>query len=156
MCNALNEKEEIRDLLYRYCYALDAQRFQEVGEMFTEDGVMHSLLVVKAEGRQAVVDFLTRAVPAKGEGPARKHCTVNTLIRLDGNTATASSYMLFFRESENGIMTASAGRYEDLLVKQNGTWKIKLREIHLDLVDDPGLKISVDLPHSTSRLGARP
>src|SRR5688572_13779399 len=106
MTNALEEKDAIKDLLYRYCYSLDAQRFGEIGEMFAEDGVMHSLLVVKAEGRQAVVDFLTRAVPKKGEGPARKHCTVNTLIKLGDNEATASSYMLFFRESDNGIMTA--------------------------------------------------
>jgi 3-phenylpropionate/cinnamic acid dioxygenase small subunit len=153
MTSSLEEKEEIRDLLYRYCYSLDNQRFDEIGEMFTEDGVMHSLLVVKAEGRQAVVDFLTRAVPKKGEGPARKHCTVNTLIRLDGDRATASSYMLFFREADTGIMTASAGRYEDILVKEGGAWRFKLREIHLDLVDDPGLKIAVDLPHSTRNRG---
>lgn len=151
--SAIEEKEAIRDLFYRYCFAVDTQNFDDVAAMFTQDGVFDSVLIVKVKGREAIREFLTRAVPKKGEGPARKHCTVNSLISLNGNTATATSYMLFFRESDSGIMTASAGRYEDILVKENGEWLFKQREIHLDIVDDPGLKIEVDLPHSTRNRG---
>jgi hypothetical protein len=36
---AMSDKDEIRELLARYCFALDADRFDEMAELFTTDGV---------------------------------------------------------------------------------------------------------------------
>jgi hypothetical protein len=33
-----------------------------------------------------------------------------------------------------------AGRYEDVLVKQDGQWRFKVRKIHFDISGDLGLK----------------
>ena len=35
----MSEKDEIRELLARYCFALDADRFEEMAALFTPDGV---------------------------------------------------------------------------------------------------------------------
>lgn len=35
----MSDKEAIRELLGRYCFALDADRFDEMAALFTPDGV---------------------------------------------------------------------------------------------------------------------
>ena len=35
----MSDKDEIRELLARYCFALDADRFEEMAALFTQDGV---------------------------------------------------------------------------------------------------------------------
>jgi hypothetical protein len=44
------------------------------------------------------------------------------------------------RESSAGIIASLAGRYEDLLVKEEGEWRFKMRKIHFDISGDLGLK----------------
>jgi hypothetical protein len=35
----MSDKDEIRELLARYCFALDADQFEEMAALFTEDGI---------------------------------------------------------------------------------------------------------------------
>jgi len=142
MASVLEEKEAIRDVLSAYCFYVDNGEFDKWAELFTEDGVFDAGPLGKIQGRKAIKEFITKAVPAKGEGPARKHCTMNSMIRVNGTEAQADSYIIVVRETEQGIMTSLAGRYEDLLVKQGETWRFKVRKIHFDISGDLGLKKS--------------
>jgi hypothetical protein len=108
--------------------------------LFAADGIFEAGPLGKLQGRKAIRDFISAQVPRPGEGPARKHCTFNHLIRVAGSEAYADSYIVVVRESSGGIVASLAGRYEDVLVKQDGQWRFKVRKIHFDISGDLGLK----------------
>jgi len=130
----------IRELMSAYCFHLDNGAFDQFAELFTEDAVFEAGPFGKLEGRQAIRDFINAQVPRPGEGPARKHCTLNHIIRVSGTEAHADSYIVVLREFAGGIMASLAGRYEDLLVKQAGEWRFRARKIHFDISGELGLK----------------
>ena len=137
----LEEKEAIRDLLSAYCFHVDDCEFDKFAGLFAEDAIFEPGPQGKYQGRKAIRDFIASVVPRAGEGPARKHCTMNHLIIVNGSEATANSYIVVLREADGGgIIPSLAGRYEDLLVKQNGAWRFKVRKIHFDIVGELDLK----------------
>jgi uncharacterized protein (TIGR02246 family) len=140
MASILEEKDAIRDLMSAYCFHLDEGEFEKFAALFAVEGTFEPGPQGKYQGRAAIREFIASVVPGSGEGPARKHCTVNHLISVNGSEARANSYILVVREAENGIIPSLAGRYEDLLVKENGEWRFKVRKIHFDITGDLGLK----------------
>jgi hypothetical protein len=140
MIPILEEKEAIRDLMSEYCFHIDNGEFQKFAALFTVDGIFETGPLGKLQGRQAIHDFIAAHVPRAGEGPARKHCTLNHLIRVNGAEARADSYIVVLRESSEGIIASLAGRYEDQLVKEESGWRFKVRKIHFDIAGDLGLK----------------
>jgi uncharacterized protein (TIGR02246 family) len=140
MLSTLEEKEAIRDVMSEYCFCVDNGEFEKFAGLFTADGIFETGPLGKLQGRQAIQDFIAAHVPRAGEGPARKHCTMNHLIRVNGAEARADSYIVVLRASGEGIIASLAGRYEDQLVKQNGEWRFKVRKIHFDISGDLGLK----------------
>ena len=140
MLSTLEEKEAIRDVMSAYCFYVDNGEFEKFAGLFTADGIFETGPLGKLQGRRAIHDFIAAHVPRAGEGPARKHCTMNHLIRVNGAEAQADSYIVVLRESGEGIIASLAGRYEDQLVKENGEWRFKIRKIHFDISGDLGLK----------------
>jgi hypothetical protein len=140
MASLLEEKEAIRDLMSAYCFHVDNGEFHEFAELFTENAVFEAGPFGRLQGRRAIFDFINAQVPRPGEGPARKHCTLNHVIRINGSEAHADSYIVVLRESPTGIIASLAGRYEDLLVKEGAEWRFKVRKIHFDISADLGLK----------------
>jgi uncharacterized protein (TIGR02246 family) len=140
MLSVLEEKEAIRELMSAYCFYVDNGEFEKFAGLFTADGAFETGPLGKLKGRKAIHDFIAAHVPRAGEGPARKHCTMNHLIRVNGTEASADSYIVVIRESESGIVASLAGRYEDQLVKEDGQWRFKVRKIHFDIAGDLGLK----------------
>jgi uncharacterized protein (TIGR02246 family) len=140
MASILEEKEAIRDLMSAYCFYVDNGEFDKFAGLFTEDGIFEAGPLGRLKGREAIYNFVAAAVPLRGEGPARKHCTMNHIIRVNGSEARADSYIVVLRESEHGIMASLAGRYEDIIVKDGGEWRFKARKIHFDIAGDLGLK----------------
>ncbi len=140
MASQPEEKEAIRDLMSAYCFHVDNGEFDKFAELFTEDAIFEAGPFGKLQGRKAIHEFINAQVPRPGEGPARKHCTFNHIIRVNGGEARADSYIIVVRESSGGIMASLAGRYEDLLVKEAGEWRFKVRKIHFDISGDLGLK----------------
>lgn len=140
MLSVSEEKDAIRDLMSAYCFYVDNGEFEQFAGLFTADGIFETGPLGKLKGRKAIQDFIGAHVPRAGEGPARKHCTMNHLIRVNGNEASADSYIVVLREADSGIIAALAGRYEDQLVKENGEWRFKVRKIHFDITGDLGLK----------------
>ena len=140
MASILEEKDAIRDLMSRYCFHVDDCEFDKFATLFATDGTFEPGPQGKYQGREAIRKFIASVVPRAGEGPARKHCTMNHLISVNGSEARADSYIVVLRESDNGIIPSLAGRYEDLLIKEDGEWRFKVRKIHFDIAGDLGLK----------------
>ena len=82
MASAADEKDAIRELMARYCHALDDCRFGEVAALFAVDGEW-STTYGSARGRAQIEALLASVVPKPGEGPQRKHYITNILIKLD-------------------------------------------------------------------------
>jgi uncharacterized protein (TIGR02246 family) len=139
MTSAADEKDAIRELMARYCHALDACRFDEVASLFADDGEW-TTTYGSARGRAQIEALLTSVVPRKGEGPQRKHYITNIIIRLAGDRASARSDYLVVRESERGLMPVMGGTYRDDFVKRDGAWQFARKQLVHDIVGDMALK----------------
>jgi hypothetical protein len=85
-------REEITDLLYRYCFLLDTGREAEIPEaIFTSDAVEnHGTGMAVTRGTAALIDWFT-AVCSEFDGTA--HYLSNVVVEVTGDTATARSYV---------------------------------------------------------------
>lgn len=140
MTCAADEKDAIREVMARYCHALDRGRFNDVAALFAEDGEW-TTDYDSAKGRDAIEAMLTRNVPRKGEGPQRKHYIANIIIKLAGSNADAVSDYLIIRESETGLIPVMGGTYFDTFEKRDGVWLFRRKELVHDIAGDMALKI---------------
>ena len=122
----MTDKEEIRELLARYCFALDADEFDAMAALFTPDGVWETAFGT-GTGRAGIV-AQARSI-AKGDRPRRVHLTTNIVIELEGDTATARSNWVLFQNTPDGPAIGSGGAYFDRLVKVDGKWFFRHRTI---------------------------
>ena len=134
-----DEKDAIREVMARYCHALDAGRFSEVASLFAEAGEW-TTDYGSAVGRAAIEALLTRNVPRKGEGPQRKHYIANIIIQIENDIATTVSDYLIIRESENGLIPVMGGTYKDRFQKRDGEWQFLRKELIHDIAGDMALK----------------
>lgn len=125
------DKDEIRELLARYCFALDADRFEEMAALFTADGVWETAFGT-GTGREGIA-AQARSI-AKGPRPRRAHLTTNIVIDLDGDIATARSNWVVIQNTPNGPAIGSGGAYADRLAKVDGRWFFEHRTIERYIV----------------------
>jgi uncharacterized protein (TIGR02246 family) len=111
--------EGIRKLLAQYCFAIDSLNADAWADLFTEDGVFHYALGDPLVGRDALRQFVSM-VPAD-----RHHLTMNEVIEVDGDQATAQSYALVTKESPPVI--SAVGDYEDTLRRTPDGWRFAHR-----------------------------
>jgi uncharacterized protein (TIGR02246 family) len=135
----LEDKDAIREIMAAYCHALDACRFADVASLFADDAVW-TTDYGEAKGRKAIEEMLCNVVPAKGEGPQRKHYTTNIIIKVDGDQASSVADYLVVREKGADLIPTMGGTYRDEWVRQDGTWRFKRKEIVHDIGGDMALK----------------
>jgi uncharacterized protein (TIGR02246 family) len=138
MLEMLLAKDAIREIMARYCHALDACDFKGVADLFLEDGVWMTDYGAAA-GRQEIAAFLSRVVPTKGNGPQRKHYITNTVITVEGHRASAVSDYLIIRESEHGLIPVMGGTYKDEFRELAGQWYFSRKFLVHDIAGDMGL-----------------
>lgn len=74
-----------------------------------------------------------RKTGAQGPGVPTRHVIVNTVVRLDGDTATALSYFLLIGNVGTGeAVTKLSGRYTDAFRRYADGWKFTERRIVFD------------------------
>ena len=124
MATQLEDKDQIRDLFSRYCLYVDSGQAEAYVGLFTEDAVVDLGRIGRFEGRAALLELQQR----KGgkTGPMR-HYTMNSLITVEGDTATAASYVLVVNTAGEAPSVAMAAHYFDQLVRQDGQWRIRQR-----------------------------
>jgi uncharacterized protein (TIGR02246 family) len=124
----MSDKDEIRELLARYCFALDDGRYEDMAALFTHDGVWETAFGT-GTGRAGIVAQAQSI--ATEPRPRRVHLTTNIVIDLndDGAPATARSNWQQFQNSDAGPVIGSGGAYQDTLVKIGGRWFFQKRTI---------------------------
>lgn len=135
-----NDRAEIQDLMWRYARALDSLNEEAYAAVFTDDGTFTSGANV-SKGRDAlkkiVIDVEQRRAEreAKGEpkSPAMHHVITNANIVFDGKDHARhySYWMTVFAAGgqQTPPRVAAAGRSIDELVRVNGKWLIKSRNV---------------------------
>lgn len=132
--HAQADRLEIQSVIALYAYGLDERRWDAWDDVFT-DG--------------AVIDF--RPMGGRLETPAEmsgrlgapdpawlfaQHPVTNTVVRLDGDTATAySDYIVETgrRAATEGeiVRVSGGGKYEDRLARTPGGWRIVERLVFM-------------------------
>ena len=133
----LEDVQEISNVLIDYGRALDSRDFKAYSALFTKDGSWSGGSGSVSGGPQAIYDFMSSRFGGGpqgntvGFGPTY-HIMSSFKIDVNGDTATASSRWAFVTAARGpGIQVA--GRYEDTLIRVDGTWKIKSRKALNDL-----------------------
>ncbi len=124
----IEEKDAIRDLMTRYCLAIDAGRYEEWAQCFTEDGIFDSPILGTWQGWDALRSFTTKYREWTGDAQSR-HCVMNILIDIQGQTATAESYLLLTHAAQGKTELVISGRYEDRIEKVGDQWRFKERKV---------------------------
>ncbi|HXG20353.1 MAG TPA: nuclear transport factor 2 family protein [Methylomirabilota bacterium] len=136
MTSVLEEKDAIHETIANYCFYFDGAEFDKWVDLFTDDGVFDAGQRGVQKGKDALRAFVKNVRLTNGS-PMVKHCVMNEIIKVNGNEATAKSYIILVRaKGEGALVNGLAGRYEDQLVKQGDHWLFKNRKVHFDLMGD--------------------
>lgn len=135
----LEDREEIRELIARYNFAMDLGDPDAYAECFTEDGVfLHtgsgesSETAGRREGRAALRDFC-EYIFGRTKGRLRHWNNGVQVLEGDGGTATMRSFMMGISV---GVYPTpqifETGIYFDELRKVEGRWYLSQREFRCD------------------------
>jgi 3-phenylpropionate/cinnamic acid dioxygenase small subunit len=130
----VSDHDAIRDTIARYCQLCDDGRFEEWGELYTEDAAFHVMGNVY-KGREEVKGFIRAGQPPELRG---KHVAVNTVIDLKGDEADSTTDFIFIARVGDGLGVTQAGRYHDRLVRAGQRWLFAERRIVFMGDEPPG------------------
>jgi 3-phenylpropionate/cinnamic acid dioxygenase small subunit len=125
-----SDRELITDVLVRYATGIDTKDWSLFRTCFTDD--------VQADygegvGSWSSVDAITDYMTAMhADMVDTKHRLTNFVIEVDGDSATASTYVHAVLVVSNDPLTwyEPVGRYEDRLVRTSEGWRISHRVYH--------------------------
>ena len=136
----LIERERIRDVIFRYCEAIDASDWNVVMACFTDDAT-----ITHGNYNGSAATFLGFIQGVLTKMNKTVHVIGSTRISIDGDHAQMSAVYSSFHsiagkhEKAGPVKTGGvdtdwlvAGRYVDDLVKIDGDWKIKNRAATTD------------------------
>ncbi len=123
----LNDQQEVENLQHIYGYYVDRKMWDDVADLFTEDGTMEPGLNGVYAGRKSIRHALEQFGPqGLREGELNDHLQLQTLVSVspDGLTARArgSELIMSGKYGESGEWGLSV--FENEYVKQDGTWRI--------------------------------
>ena len=122
----MEDKDEIRELTAKYCYAVAAQDSDALIDMFTEDGIFDMPPDRHFEGREQLSELYTAGIAEATPKPFIQ----NHVISVDGDTATGNC-AVEIRLVENGVAMTACGYYNDKYRRENGAWKFAHRDFNL-------------------------
>jgi hypothetical protein len=129
----VNDINTLRNLQHQYGYYVDEALWDEVADMFTNDGTMELGLNGVYVGKESIRKYLyslTRGKPGLQHGELNTHFQLSPVITLapDGKSAKGRWRGWIQAASEFGGKSGGdwgEGIYENEYVKEDGVWKIK-------------------------------
>ena len=128
----VEDRLKIHGLFVRYTSAVDDWDEAEVLACFTEDGVLETpVLGGRFAGREGQRKFIG-AGRSRGQGAQTRHLFSNLDIRLDGEQATARSYLVVYSTRDGKTELIVTGRYDCRLRKLGDRWFFEYRGVLID------------------------
>ena len=130
----LQAKEEIRELFTAYGRTLDSRDFAAFGALYARDSeYVGGGASGTARGPDEIAALLERLITTNATG-ANLHTYSNEAIDVNGDTATATSRGAFFvQDAGGGPQPLIFATYKDDLVREDGRWKFKSRQVIGDI-----------------------
>jgi len=129
----MEDESAIRRLLILYGTHLDARDFAAYAALFAPEGEWVGGFG-RFRGPAAIQAMLEKNYGTAKPGPAERtsqHFLSEPLIEIEGDRAHAvSHYLLLNRSEDDRPVPLRSGRYEDDLIRIDGTWKIARRVTH--------------------------
>ena len=126
----LNDREAIREVIHRYCQAVDRCDLEMLKSCYHEDGYDdHGFFAGNAH------EFAEYVIPCLEQVDSSMHSITNTRFRFEGDRcATTSQWHVTHRLKHDEGYTdfLHQGRYLDVWEKREGEWKILHRVIASD------------------------
>jgi len=135
------DAEGVRQVLSRYCFALDRGRIEELGPLFHREAIFSVSFEngQKHAGRETIQAWYTRFFQQRpGQYRHMRHKIYEPLVLIHGNTATTVTYFDADSVDPEGKVHVIAGRYDDALIKENGQWFFHDRTITVFYHYSPG------------------
>lgn len=136
-----SDYEGARQLLSKYCSALDHGRLDELSLLFHRDAAFAVSFEggKKHNGRDTIHAWYGQFYQARpGQFRHPRHKLFEPLLAVNGDTATASTYFDSDFIGPDGNVCVISGRYDDVLVKDQGQWFFKDRTISVFYHYSPG------------------
>ena len=125
--SGLADRFAIRELIDRYCYAVNERDWPVLESCYTEDAVwdVGKPLNFRLEGRKAIVEMASTKISEEDFVVQTSHATV---VWLDGAKARAHSTIKEVVRSKGGAAGIQIlATYADELVKLDEEWRFKVR-----------------------------
>jgi ketosteroid isomerase-like protein len=125
-------RELVRDTIARYAHLVDRGKFDELVELFTEDGTLDTGPGPPARGRAAVRQVFVQTgtrLTAAAIRPLIRHHVSSIQIDLAG-ADSARAYSYFLAVTERG--PDHWGRYHDDLARRGDRWLFHHRRVRVD------------------------
>ena len=130
----LSDKEAIRDVIHRYCRAVDRCDLELHKSCYWPDSIDdHGFFGGNG------IEFCEYVVPVLKEVHSSIHAITNTIIDFEGDRAFCESqwsviHRLVDEEDSSRFLDYwHQGRYLDVMEKRNGEWRIKVRHLVKDM-----------------------
>ena len=127
----LVDREEIRDLVHCYCWAVDRGTLEEVMALFDDPCDLVLVPGKRYAGRVAVRKWYDGYM--QNRMAVLRHLIHNQVTTIEGETATSKGYFDAVGELK-GESIVVAGFYEDTLRRVGGRWKFTEKVIRLDFL----------------------
>ena len=128
----LQDMQEIRDLLFKYCRAVDRKDLAKLEALYHEDAVDDH----GGHSAGPVSEYLKKLPAIVDSMIATSHQIMNHYIVVDGDYAEGEAYCIAYHltKDEHGkdIEVIVGGRYLDIYERRKGVWKFKYRQIVSD------------------------
>lgn len=123
--SAYEDRQDITDVLIRYATGIDRRDWPLFRTVFTADCRLDYGDIGTFDGVEAVTEFMDKAHAMAGH---TLHRLTNFAVDVDGDTATARSYVdgLIFGPDNTSAVNA-VGFYDDELVRTTDGWRIATR-----------------------------
>jgi ketosteroid isomerase-like protein len=132
MVQELIDREKIREVVHRYCWAVDRGTLKEVMAFFDDDSCELRLIPGKTYlGKAAVQKWYDIYIQNRME--VLRHLIHNQIISIEGDSAFSKSYFDAVGDLKGESITV-AGFYEDTLLRVRGKWKFTEKVIKLDFL----------------------
>jgi len=124
MLQELRDIEAIKMLKARYCHLVDARRWDDLAEVWTEDAVCNYGFFGSYKGATEIMDTFFRGL-VDSASSFMVHMVHNPVVELHGDSASGSWYLT----AQTTIQPANQavwvmGIYKDRFRRVDGRWKL--------------------------------
>lgn len=128
---ALEDREEIRNLIQAYRKTLDDRDLRAFSELFAVEGTWTGRSGT-ATGPDEIYSMLTTALPDNPLAPGSTlwHLNTDPAIAVDGDRASAFTFWMHVRRGDGDVpLLPTLGGYQDKLIREDGRWRFQLRTV---------------------------